>query len=111
PEVDAVEELAPVAVAEDGRQLGARSDADAHPGVLGVLELAELRGRRELLEVAVLDAGVLERRLQPHGVGPRVLAPAHAAALAHVEELARAAFAQRGAEGVGGPAVDAAGGQ
>ena len=68
------------------RQLGARAFALAPAGVLLVLQLPHLRRRRQLRQVAVADARLAERHLQPLRVRPGVLAPAHPAALADVED-------------------------
>src|SRR4051794_11229493 len=109
-EVDVVEDLARVAPDVLGRQLNARALADPEPLVLAVLQLAQLGGRRQVDAVLVLDAGLRERILQAPGVGPRVLRPAHAAPLAHIDEAPDVALAQGGQERLGAEAVDADGG-
>ena len=63
-EVDMIEDLPDVAVPILGRELDPRALADAEAVVLPVLHVAELGGRRQLLVVAVLDAGVRERSLE-----------------------------------------------
>ncbi len=60
---DRVEDLGGVARHVLRSELDARALADARAGVLGVLELTQLRGRRELLHVPVVDPGIVERGL------------------------------------------------
>ena len=71
-EVDMIEDLPEVAVPILRRQLAPGALADTEAVVLGVLHVAELGGRRQLLVVAVPDAGVGERGLEPQRVRPRV---------------------------------------
>jgi hypothetical protein len=85
-EVDPVEHLLGVAAGVHGRQLGARAFALAAPLVLAVLQLPHLGRRRQLRQVAVADARLAQRRLEALRVRPGVLAAAHAAPLAHVED-------------------------
>ena len=63
PEIGSVEDLARVALDVLRRQLDPRALADALPGVLRVLQPAQLGGRRQLLVVLVADPGLGERRL------------------------------------------------
>ena len=104
-EIDAIEDLSGVALDVLGRELRARPLSDALPGVLAVLQPAELGGRRQLLVMAVLDAGLDQGGLQAHGIGPGVLATAHPTALANVEQLAHVRGAERFEEPICGEAV------
>ncbi len=106
-EVERVEDLPRVALDVLGRQLGARALADALAGVLGVLELAQLGGGRELLHVPVVDARVRECGLEAGGVGPRVLAPADSPPLAHVDEQPDVGVAERLKKALGVESVHA----
>jgi hypothetical protein len=106
-EVDLAEDLAQIALAVLGRELDARALPDAQPVVLPVLELPKLGRRRELFPVVVRDPRLREGRLEPLRVRPRVLAPAHAAPLADVEDEADIRLAQRLEEALERPPVDA----
>src|SRR5580693_6884893 len=68
------------------REHGPRALALAPARVLGVLEVAQLGCRRELLVVLVGHAGAGERGLQAGRVRPRVLRAADAAPLADVDQ-------------------------
>jgi hypothetical protein len=68
--------------------------------------VAELRRRSELLVVRVGDAGSFECRLEPLRVRPGVLAPAHAAALADVDDEPDVGLAERVEEALERPVVD-----
>src|SRR5207244_2519405 len=72
-----------------------------------VLELAQLRRRRELLVVAVRDGGGGERGFEALRVRPRVLGAAHAAPLADVQHLDDLRLAQAVDERLERGAVDA----
>src|SRR3954467_7556971 len=85
-QVDLVEDLARVALHVLGCEAGAVALAHALPVVLAVLELAQLGRRGQIGLVLVADARIGESCLQALGVRPRVLAPAHAAALADVDD-------------------------
>jgi hypothetical protein len=63
-EVGRVEDLRREAVDVLGRELGTRPLADAGAVVLPVLQLAQLRRRRELRAVLVRDPGLGERVLE-----------------------------------------------
>lgn len=88
-------------------ELAARALPDPPAIVLGVLEAAQLGGGGELGVVPVGDPGTGEGRLQPPGVGPRVLGSPHTAALAHVEQEADVGAPQALQEGLAVEAVDA----
>ena len=105
-QVGPVEDLRDVAVAIGGRELRARALAHALPVVLRVLEPAQLRGGRQLEMMLVAHPRPLERCLEPLRVRPGVLASAHAAALAHVQQEADAGRGERLQELVEGPPVD-----
>ena len=100
-----VEDLPDVAVPILGCELDARPLAHSEAIVLPVLHVAELGRRRELLVVAVLDAGLRERRLETQRVRPRVLGTANPAPLPHVEHEADVRRAQCVEKGVDGEAV------
>ena len=57
--------------------------------------------------VLVADPRLGEQRLEPLGVGPRVLRPTHAAALADVEDLGDAGLVKHADEARGVELVDA----
>ena len=89
------------------RERDARPLADPEPVVLPILQVAKLGRRRELLVVGVGDARLRERRLQPAGVRPGVLAAADAAALPHVDHERNVGLVERRKGLVEPPAVDA----
>src|SRR5215212_3613501 len=108
-QVGSVEDLGDVAVAVLARQLAAGAFADSQPVVLAVLQPAQFGRGRQLLAVAVLDAGPGQRSLQPNRVRPRVVAAAHAAPLAYVQQQAHAGPGQALEERLSREAVDADG--
>jgi len=104
--VDTVEDLPLVPLAVPRRERDSRTLSDTAAGVICILELSELGGRRELAVVPVADLRIGERVLQPHRVGPSVLAAPHAAALPHVEQHADVGGDQSLQERVEIPLVD-----
>ena len=94
-QIGGVEDLGDVAARVLGRELDPGALADPAAVVLGVLELAQLGRRRELLVVAVVDSRLGEQRLEPLRVRPGVLAAADPASLADVDDQADARAAQR----------------
>ena len=86
--VDTVEDLACVPLAVHGRERDSRTLSHAAAGVICILELSELGGRRELAVVPVTDLRSGKRVLQARRVCPRVFAAPYAAALPNVEEHA-----------------------
>ena len=110
-QVERVENLAGVALDVRGRERDPRALAHALAVVLAVLELAQLGGGRQFLDVAVADPRLRQRALESRRVGPGVLAAAHAAALPHVEQEASRPPRERVEERRAAEAVDADGGQ
>src|SRR3954451_678224 len=106
-EVDPIQALADVALHVVGRQLFARPLADALARVFGVLKVPQLRRRRELGQVLVLDSGPGESVLEALRVRPRVLASAYPAPLADIEQLTHVGLLKRVHEVLERPAVDA----
>src|ERR1700716_4300616 len=68
----AVEDLARVAHAVLRGELDARALADAASRVLGILEMPELGGRREVLVVAIFHGGGGQCGLEAGGVRPGI---------------------------------------
>src|SRR4051794_13693898 len=106
-QVGSVQDLGRVALHVGRRELAPGALSDTLAVVLGVLQPPQLRRRRQLRMVFVGNARLGERRLEPLRVRPRVLGPAHAAALADVEQDADVRIAQRADEVLCGEAVHA----
>src|SRR6185312_3512277 len=109
-ERDEVEDL--LGVLADVLRGQAHAGALAHPLalVVAVLELAHLGVGCQLGVVLVADPRLGQQLLEALGVGPRVPGPAHATALADVEDLADARVVQRVDEAGGVELIDADGG-
>ena len=90
-----------------GRQLRTRSLSHPLSGVFAVLELAEIRVRRQLRVVLVGDSGLGEQTLQTLGVRPRVLRSAHAPSLPDIYHLGDTSGVERADEAGGVELVDA----
>jgi hypothetical protein len=109
-EVDSIEDLREVTLSVRGRELDAGTLSDPEPGILSILELAEVGRGRELPVVAVLDAGSSKPSLEPHGIRPGVLRSPNTAPLPNVEQQPNIGLPQRLEEPVDGEAVHADGG-
>jgi hypothetical protein len=106
-EIDAIEDLARVALAIRGCELDPGAFSYTATSVLGVLEPAQLGTRRQLAMVAILDLHAAKRTLKPQRVGPCVLAAPHASALANVQQQTHISGSERPQERVEIPLIDA----
>src|SRR3982074_191875 len=91
-------------------QFNPRALAHLEAVVLAVLQLAQLRGRSQFWKVPVLDAGLLEGRLESHRVRPGVLLAADTATLANVDDQRDVMMSQLVEEFVEAGMVNADGG-
>jgi putative oxidoreductase len=95
-----IEDLARVALDIGRGQAHPRALTDALARIFGVLELSQLGGGGELLDVHVADSGVREGGLEARGVRPRILASTHPATLAYVDQYAHVRIPKGGYERV-----------
>lgn len=95
-EIDAVKDLLDVPTPVFGRKLNTASLPDSGQGIFAVLEMPEFRRGSELATMLIVDVGAREGGLKAQRVRPRVVRPAHASALPHVEYAANVSVVERG---------------